>query len=445
MSVDFRPGTRGGADRGLHEVSGVRRARRYAVERRRKAWIPVPVVSPTDFHCRYQGDLDFRRLWRRAVPELTPYCLDPHERCVIFARTPAQADLDALGPFFYEVQREHAKELIRVPYEQVIEVAERESSLATGLVFLHSTGRCGSTLLCRMLGAVPQVQSVSEPDFYSQAVVMQARGEDMDVVELNHVLRACTLLLAAHLRHRRPDRHTVVIKLRGMCTYIADRLAAALPEARHLFLYRNAVDTTNSFVSAIIGPRIGGAMAFGSGWLPIGMCASAPGLGWRIRAIAPLAMQRDYGGARARGLVGLFALSWLSKMDRAAAMQRRNPGLFAARVRYEDLKRQGLAMAPPLLQGLDLGGLDSAAESMLEAVLAQESQQGSRLASHGRRVLGARDEALIRRLLRQHPSINAPDYRLAGTLGPDSEAPAAASRRAGLVGVGPEPTGEEAW
>ena len=394
-----------------------RSARRYMIRRRRRAALPVPVVSPDDFFCRYDGGIDFRLLWRLAAVELTPYCLAIRERCVVFARTPAQTDLNRLDPFFYEAQRRQARELIYVPYEQVVALAARYQALEKDLIFLHSTGRCGSTLLCRLLGAVPEVQSISEPDFYSQAVILQARGEDLSSFELDDVLRACSLLLAAHRREREPDRPTVVIKLRGMCTYVADRLAAAMPKARQIFLYRNALDTTNSFLSAVIGPWVGDLAARATVPLPIGPLASAPVGGWRIRAIAPLAMQKDYQGFRVGGLVGLFALSWLSKMDRAALLDERDPNLFAARLRYEDLRAHGVSLAGPLLQSLGLRRPDLAEEAALEEILAQESQKGSRLASTGCRLLRGQDEARIHRLLQYHPFIKDSHYELPGSLG----------------------------
>lgn len=62
----------------------------------------------------------------------------------------------------------------------------------TPVVFLHSTGRCGSTLLCRLLGDAAATVSVSEPDFYSQLVLLRDGASPAAEARLGAVTAACT-------------------------------------------------------------------------------------------------------------------------------------------------------------------------------------------------------------------------------------------------------------
>ena len=66
-------------------------------------------------------------------------------------------------------------------------------------VFLHSTGRCGSTLLSQLLGSVEGALSVSEPDFYSQAMMLSKESSGKRDAELTKLMQNFTRLLSYHL------------------------------------------------------------------------------------------------------------------------------------------------------------------------------------------------------------------------------------------------------
>jgi hypothetical protein len=91
-----------------------------------------------------------------------PYCLDFWRRRAIYA-----AGLDPRGvqaaPFYYLYLRQYAQSVLRIGFDAL----PLSASGSEEAVFLFSPGRCGSTLLSRVLfeAAIP---SVSEPDFYTQ-------------------------------------------------------------------------------------------------------------------------------------------------------------------------------------------------------------------------------------------------------------------------------------
>jgi hypothetical protein len=100
-------------------------------------------------------------------------------------------------------------------------------------VFLFSIGRCGSTLLSRMLQRVEVIRSLSEPDIYFQVA--------KDLVpcgryyNLRDIVREATRML--DLFHR--DRPVLAVKLRGLCTNLAPVVHSLYPAARYLFMYRD--------------------------------------------------------------------------------------------------------------------------------------------------------------------------------------------------------------
>ena len=67
------------------------------------------------------------------------------------------------APFYYLHLRRHARGVVSVPWEAgSIHDGARHTP-----IFLFSPGRCGSTLLSRILSAAG-MPNVSEPDFYTQ-------------------------------------------------------------------------------------------------------------------------------------------------------------------------------------------------------------------------------------------------------------------------------------
>ena len=118
---------------------------------------------------------DFLIVQKRAVSRdaalsetLLPYCLDFIARRAVYV-----GGVDAKGaqaaPFYYLYLRRTARRIVSVPWEQ----GALMQGAARAPVFLFSPGRCGSTLLGRILFAAG-VANVSEPDFYTQATAALA-------------------------------------------------------------------------------------------------------------------------------------------------------------------------------------------------------------------------------------------------------------------------------
>lgn len=125
-------------------------ARVYDVLRNRNA-SRISIASPSDFVLRRSASNEPPRL-------LFPYCIDFLRGRALYV---ADADAGAVqgAPFYYLYLRQHARRVLSVPFEA--------GGVRSDPVFLFSPGRCGSTLMSRVLFEAG-VASVSEPDFYTQ-------------------------------------------------------------------------------------------------------------------------------------------------------------------------------------------------------------------------------------------------------------------------------------
>lgn len=376
-------------------------------------------VDIGDFKTRSAGTVDFRQVWARASGRLTPYCFDATKERVVFVETREPVDLTEDHPFFYEAQRRHAGMLYAVPYEEVVALAAEVQAAwrDTPIVFLHSTGRCGSTLLCRLLGDAAATVSVSEPDFYSQLVVLADGADPAKARQLAAVTAACTRLLVAQLRETHPAAQSVVLKLRGMAVFAADLMARDLPEARNLFLYRNAVDTVDSFFAMLLRvPIMRLARKVRLETLVLRLVALLNPMMRNPGALAPLYKDPHYRKQIPEDLAAFLTIAWMSKMHHALALQRQPEVFFDAVLRYEDLRAGGVSIMPGTLTALALPPADELAQARMTRTLSRNAQEGSVLASTGGSSMNAAQQAMVQRMLNLHPELHRIDFQLPGTM-----------------------------
>jgi hypothetical protein len=318
----------------------------FTIEQRRKERLPMP-SGPTDFVLRQVGQTDPGCVL--SDPALSLYCLDVAERCGLFVRTPPEVDLGRAS-FLYQAQYETASEVVSVPFEEMHRLAAAVPMASERLVFVHSTGRCGSTLVSLALSSVPGVVSLSEPDAYYQLHQLRDAGDP----ELPALACTCTALLCAP----RPAR-TWAIKFRSPAIELAGPMLALFPQARFVFLYRQADDWARSAARAY--------QSFGRPMFGPAQDSTRPP---RTRSIV------DPPGPLASPAHPAAQLAWIwaTSMARAAELQRQGVPMFIAR--YEDLTAQPVAILQATLAycGLTCG------PDVLAEVIARDSQEGTVLA-----------------------------------------------------------------
>ncbi|XP_078619416.1 uncharacterized protein LOC144886599 [Branchiostoma floridae x Branchiostoma japonicum] len=158
-------------------------------------------------------------------------------------------------PFLYQAQRESAEELLLLPFDVLpaVEDALAESLSGVKNIFLHSTGRCGSTLMCKGLDVMSQIQAVSEPDIFTlifehictRDVPLTSEEEEEVVMLLKHSIT----LLNFWLLQNDPSRTVICYKPRSVAVLVADLMQKAVPEAKTIFLYRDLPSYYDSTLS----------------------------------------------------------------------------------------------------------------------------------------------------------------------------------------------------
>src|SRR4051812_23610977 len=144
-----------------------------SIQARRRPFPGAPATA-RDFETRPTGTIPAQRILDDAT--LSLYAADPATRELLFVRTPPEV-YPLRAPFFYITQYEEATEVVSIPYETALALANTVALDASRLVFVYSIGRCGSTLVSAALGAVEGSASFSEPDAYFTLHLLLDRGD----------------------------------------------------------------------------------------------------------------------------------------------------------------------------------------------------------------------------------------------------------------------------
>lgn len=314
---------------------------------------PLAVVSADHFRWRETGQGAADAMLNS--PGVSLYALDPVRRQAVFTVTAPSVDLTA-APFFHQAQYQHAESLLIVGYETLHALAADRNENGARLVLLQSVGRCGSTLVSRMLNETPGVTSLSEPDVFTQLVALRSAGTHDDA-ETSALVRSCMRIVAT--TSAAASASMVAIKFRSFVVGLASVLNEHFPEARTVFLYRNAHSWCESTMRAFGGVAEASA----------GERAAAQD---RLGRLVPLLGR--YRAAKGRLLTPIEAMAchWVGLMRDAVDQGGRMFGL-----RYEDLLAAPLDALTALYAHV---GLDLPDPATVAAVLAADSQAGTDLA-----------------------------------------------------------------
>jgi hypothetical protein len=193
-----------------------------------------------------------------------------------------------------------------------------------------------------------------------------------------------------------------VIKVRALVIQIGDLLFAAFPDAKNVFLYRNAETWAQSMNSA-----------FTSAATPM---LQDPTFLRFLGTTAPLFLPFMQRHARQPELIERFTLIWLSILDKYLTLHQQGIPFLA--LRYEDIKTQPKAVLAALFAYL---GLPQNSADKAYSVFSKDSQEGTALSRENRErsaaaVLTEDDYAQLRAVLQEHPVANTPDFVAPATL-----------------------------
>lgn len=197
------------------------------------------MVRPADFDTEIVAEVaEPQRVdgWQAFVP----LCVDWRGARVIYSRWDDERAMTDV-PFLYQRQRRHARWLADVPFDRLDALDRTERMTPT---FIFSVGRCGSTLLSRLLTAVGE-PSLSEPDVLTNVAHFDDDADRAAAEGVREqVIRSCVSAFA-HACGPAP-----VIKLRARCNRAVDVFLNAMPRARYVFMCRNRADWVRSNAQA---------------------------------------------------------------------------------------------------------------------------------------------------------------------------------------------------
>lgn len=354
--------------------------------------LAVGFIGPEDFRTTEAEILQAEVVVEQ--PNLSLYCLDPINGRALFVETPADVDLLSF-PFLYQAQYTHAQRLVALPLAELHQAAALCPLDGRHLILLCSVGRCGSTLLTRLLNAAGGVTGLSEPDVFTQLLMLQAQGT-LDPADLPPLLHSSTRLLY-HFAATATGAPFCVFKPRAMVTRLAPHFHRQFPGLRILFLYRNARDWTESMVRMFQGTDLAWEQE------------PPASIVQPFAVVFPRLAERLSAGDEPLSMVEFYALIWLSIMEQYVGLHEQGIPLLA--LRYEELTAAPLAALAAVAA---YWGITLPVRSQLEAILQEDSQAGSVLSRQNTwqqpTTLTTKQIDELEAVLARHPTIRSSAY-----------------------------------
>jgi len=315
----------------------------------------------------------------------------------------------------------------------------------TGL--LHSTGRCGSTLLSRIMDAFSSSASLNEPDIYSNASIhYNMDSSPANQAVLGPLMRAATLMLAtstlAFYPSEKASEMSVWFKFRSVSVVAAGLMRKYMPETKSVYLYRNAVDYTDSACSGFMKmgffpyfrmSGLDGFVAWKDSSHKYGDGLQSSLMDQHVQEAIqgnPEAFQRVFG----IGFVGRMALMWQDNL--LIAQHQQEQGVFDAVLRYEELVKYKEVIVRKMLEACGMSSkqeedkrkarVEAAIADDVDRVFNSDAHEGSMLKSSRVDAKGNRikEPVYIKtwemkdmiETLALHPTVGNPNIILPGTL-----------------------------
>lgn len=359
---------------------------------------PINIVVPSNFELGAGESIDPGVVLRD--PSFSVYCFDREREAVLFVQCPQGANIEA-APFYYQAQFESAVSVVVMPYATFHELAEKIEEPKKGLIFIHSVGRCGSTLVSKAFAAVPSIHSLSEPDDLTQMIAFRT-PDGSENGWLRQMIDS-SIRWRCKARHGTPAEY-VAIKTRSEVLALGDILYTSFPKAKHPFLYRDGLEWMRTAFRSypetrdVYDRELNRESA--ASWVK-----SLPTMREYLLAEEPL------------NAVEIRVLGWIACMEGYLQLLELGAEPFA--VRFQDLITESEAMLTKLFQfcGVEITDWDA-----MRRVLEQDSQAGSIYAREERMKFNRQltDELVqdVRNLIAERPLLGTPDVVLPGTVFP---------------------------
>jgi hypothetical protein len=380
----------------------------HAIIRKKRRWFPEMPASIHSFALSEGSPIDAQLILRN--PQISMYCADVKNKNIVFVETPPGLDLTA-APFYYLAQYEHAAKVLTLSFDDFISLTEALPYPDKKFLFLYTVGRAGSTLLTKIFAGDPDTVAVSEPDILSDFSLL-AQKYPLQKACVEKLLLSCFKLFASSTATA--GRQRILIKPRGYCIEMGEMIHAVLPDARGIFLYRNAKPVIESFIRAF---SIAGILSLLRDTVPSRMLLAYLINHYKTVLLGYFPILKEYPLATVfkTGWTGLLCISWLSIMKAYVALYRK--GIDVQAVLYEDIIKSPQELVARLFSYCSIPA--SCIATGLQA-LERDSQEGTRLARSVAKKKQWQMKGInmehVRIILQSQPEIRSPDYIVPGTI-----------------------------
>ena len=356
---------------------------------------PFGLADIKDFDLRESGHIDPAEILTNE--HITLYTLDFENGQAVFLETAPAANLSQ-APFYYQAQYENALRVITLSFESTIQLARSVAVDDSKLIFIHSMGRSGSTLASLILAEVPGVLNMSEPDVLTLLVAARFTQPDrQDVIKA--LLDASIRLLC-----KTAVQTAWVIKGRSWVSELGDWLHELYPQAKNLYLYREAESWIKSNISAFGDETRTSAKQL--------FQYEDEVRDWMQLFVPSIA---QYDPNQHLSATGLLSLMWLASMERYTELHQ--AGIEMLAIPYPKWKLDPRRTALSMLEYCGCCPDDLRA---IEETLAKDSQAGSTVSQDAvrQKTAGVQlfDPAELNRHLQAHAYIRTPDFEAANTV-----------------------------
>jgi hypothetical protein len=344
----------------------------------------------------------------RDNPNISLYCLDDVDKRAIFVELPLDVDL-ATAAFVYDTQSEQAERLIAVPYETFRQVAATLPEVGH-FIMIYMTGRSGSTLLSHLFNELDNVLSLSEPDVGTQFVHLRNADGSRDA-ELRDLLDCTVRFLFKPTTSKAPSIYA--LKLRSEALQVMDLFQATFPQAKNLFLYRDAIGWVTSFYRLFKRYQMPDSTPFAES-MPLGECVEFFNQYFKYD-FTHLATYLDADTTKI-SLLQELTIWWLAIMEWYLAQYERGIPILA--LRYADLNAHREQVVSEVFRYC---GLPTAKAASTLDVFTRDSQAGTVLArdnpQEGNQLrLNEEERNQVTSILQRHGVVKNTDFIAPGTL-----------------------------
>lgn len=356
---------------------------------------PVGLVNINDFELREHGQIDVGEILTN--DRISLYAFDFEGGRVVFVDG-ASSDELSQAPFYYQAQYESAVRVITLPIEIMIGLAQSVTLDDRKLIFIQSMGRCGSTLASKLLAQLPGVINMSEPDSLTQLIIARFTQPDKQV-EMKMLLDATVRLLC-----KTPAQTAWVLKGRSWVIELGDWLHELYPQAKTLYLYREAESWIKSNLGAFVDSAGKSPEEFRQMEIEV--------RGW-MRFLVPSVARYD--PDRHLTATGLTTLMWLDNVERYMDLHR--AGIQMLAIPYSCWKLDPRQTAISMLEYCGHRPSDLTA---IEKTLSKDSQEGSVVSQDAVKKKAISSDLLdkdeMNRFLQSHSYIHTADFEVSNSL-----------------------------